>query len=279
MTKRVWFSACAVVLWSVSAPGRASADPPSPDGSVTVSSEVEGETQVVSLAPAGRYVAKGDLLAELDDSRIQFRLDLQDLETRRLDAALISARLTREAAELAVGETEAELNEGRAELRHGIAMATTRLEGARAAVETALRRGDRADEVASARARVEATEALVKQAQSRLDLFEKQTVTQRLTAPRQAVETAKATERVTAEQRALAQTRLEELRRQVQACRVVAPIAGTLHYVRPPGTTDEGEYVVLAKGVKVRPRQTLFRIVPGPAPAPSPSPSPPPPLD
>lgn len=273
MSTRWSVLACTVLFLGVfSRPARA--DPPAPTSPnvsspapVVVDCRVEGRSTIRFLLPAGRHVAQGELICELDPSDVQSRLGQGTLELRRLDAALASARLSREAAELSVSEGQAEHGQQRSALRNAITLAEKGLELARAAHDEAARRPG-SDEEASAQREVQKAGRTLEQARSSLAVFDKQTVTERTAALTDAVAAAKTTERTAAEARAEAETALGRLQQQLRDCRVVAPVAGTLLYVRPPGTLDEGQYVVLSKGVTVHERQPLFRIVPdrpGPA--------------
>ena len=268
MSTRWRVLACSVLFLAVvSRPARA--EPPTPispsassPARVVVFCQVEGQSTIRFLLPAGRHVAQGELICELDPSGVQTRLDLGTLEFRRLDAALASARLSREAAELSVREAEAEHGQHRSALRNALTLAEKGLELAR----TGLRPGS--DDEASAQREVQKAERNLDQARSRLAVFDKQTVTERTGALSAAVMAAKTNEKAAAEARAEAETALGRFQRQLHDCRIVAPVAGILLYVRPPGTLDEGQYVVLSKGVTVHERQPLFRIVPersGPA--------------
>ena len=266
MSFRSRLLALAAALPVLLATGRVQAAPPASPApprteAETISCKVEGNSTIRFLLPAGRHVVKGELICELDPAPVKARLELATLEVRRAEAALSSARLSREAAELAMNETEAVIRQERDELRNVITLAEKELELARVLHDEAVRRKDRDDEVAAAQANVRKAELKLEQARNRLSVFETQTVPKRTEERRTVVATAKTGEQAAEEEKAATETAAERLRQQRKDCRIVAPVAGTLHYVRPPGTTEEGTYIMLEKGVVVHERQPLFRVV------------------
>ena len=218
------------------------------------------------LLLAGRHVARGELICELDSTTIKRRLELATIELQRTEALLSSARYTVEAAELAVGETGAVLNEEREGLNNSITIAEKELDLARQLLDESVKRNDRNDEQSAAQASVQKAELKLTQAHARLADFEKLVVPKRLDARRAVVAGAKKEVQAAEQVKAAADSAAARLRQQLKNCRIVAPMAGRLLYVRPPGTTEEGMYVVLDKGIVVRERQPLFRIVPDPPP-------------
>jgi HlyD family secretion protein len=74
----------------------------SPQEQITLRNEVEGRTSIVSLAPDGSLVKKGDLLVELDASTLKDAIIDQDIQVQRAEAAYIGAQES-----LAVTENQA----------------------------------------------------------------------------------------------------------------------------------------------------------------------------
>jgi multidrug efflux pump subunit AcrA (membrane-fusion protein) len=258
--------ALTVALLALLVPGRGKADPPAAPAPARAEAEtivctVEGDTTIRFLLPAGRRVVKGELICELDPAPVKARLELATLEVRRTEAALSSARLAREAAELAVNETEAEIQQGRDELRNAVTLAEKELELAGFLHDEAVRRKARDADLAATQANVQKARLKLEQAQSRLSIFEKQTAPKRAEERRTAVAAARIDEQAAGAAKEAVEAAAERLRQQLKSCRILAPVAGMLLYVRPPGTLDEGSYVVLEKGVVVHKRQPLFRIV------------------
>lgn len=83
---------------------------------VSLKSEVEGQTTLIFLVPEGTRVQKGDLLVELDASRLQDDLIQQQISVDNAEAAFIRAR-----EGLAVARNQAESNISRAELDYQFA--------------------------------------------------------------------------------------------------------------------------------------------------------------
>jgi len=76
-----------------------------------IRNEVEGTTAIVSIVPEGTYVKKGDLLIELDLSKLtDTRID-QDIKVNNAHAALINAQET-----LKITESQGQSDEDKAEL-------------------------------------------------------------------------------------------------------------------------------------------------------------------
>jgi multidrug efflux pump subunit AcrA (membrane-fusion protein) len=242
---------------------------PAPDVPATVTCPVEGATTIRSLLPAGRHVARGEVICELDPSAVQHRLDQQTLELRRAEAELASARFGREAAELAVKEIEAEASQECNTLRHEVAIAEKQLELARTLLDESSRGKAGDDAVAAARTRVAHEERNLAEARDHLTTYEQTTRPKRAKELADALARASAAEHTRQEERTQADTANGRLRRQVADCRIVAPVAGTLLYVRPPGTIGEGHDLIPRKGTVVHERQPLFRIVPDKPPSPT----------
>jgi multidrug resistance efflux pump len=268
MSFRSRLLALAATFPALLATGRVKADPPAPatpalahTEAETISCTVEGNSTIRFLLPAGRHVVKGELICELDPAPVKARLELATLEVRRAEAALSSTRLARQAAELAVNETDAEIRQERDALRNAITLAEKELELARVLHDEAVRRKDRDEEAAAAQASARKAELELEQARHRLSGFEAQTVPERTKDRRIATAAAKTDKQAAERVKAATETAAGRLRQQLKNCRIVAPVAGRLLYVRPPGTTDDGPYILLEKGVVVHHRQPLFRVV------------------
>lgn len=78
--------------------------------------DVEGQTTLIYLVPEGTRVQKGDLLVELDASRLQDDLIQQQISVDNAEAAFIRAR-----ENLAVAKNQAESNISKAELDYQFA--------------------------------------------------------------------------------------------------------------------------------------------------------------
>lgn len=83
---------------------------------VSLKSEVEGQATLIYLMPEGTNVRKGDLLVELDASRLQDDLTQQQISVDNAEAAFIRAR-----ENLAVAKNQAESDISKAELDYQFA--------------------------------------------------------------------------------------------------------------------------------------------------------------
>ncbi len=83
---------------------------------VSLKSEVEGQTTLIYLVPEGTRVKKGDLLVELDASRLQDDLIQQQISVDNAEAAFIRAR-----ENLAVAKNQAESDISKAKLDYEFA--------------------------------------------------------------------------------------------------------------------------------------------------------------
>lgn len=81
-----------------------------------IKSEVEGQTTILYIIPEGRRVQAGELLVELDASRLQDQLVDQEIATQNAEAAFINARETFE-----VVKNQAESDIDKAELAYRFA--------------------------------------------------------------------------------------------------------------------------------------------------------------
>ena len=83
---------------------------------VIIKSEVEGRTSILSLIPEGSRVKKGDLLVELDASKLEDQKIDQQIRVQNTEAAFVGAR-----ENLAVVENQAESDVDKAELVYDFA--------------------------------------------------------------------------------------------------------------------------------------------------------------
>ncbi|MCD4698947.1 MAG: biotin/lipoyl-binding protein, partial [Phycisphaerae bacterium] len=83
---------------------------------VVIKSEVEGTTTILSLVPEGVTVKKGDILVELDSSRLQDNKNQQQIVVLNAEASFIRAR-----ENLAVGKSQADSDVAQAELAYKFA--------------------------------------------------------------------------------------------------------------------------------------------------------------
>ena len=87
-----------------------------PQEQLVITSEVQGQTTILSLVDEGTRVAAGDLLVELDASSLEDQRTEQQIKVQNAEAAFIGARES-----LAVTRSQAESDVSKAELDHRFA--------------------------------------------------------------------------------------------------------------------------------------------------------------
>jgi multidrug resistance efflux pump len=222
-----------------------------------------GISRIQWVRPAGERVKPGDQLCLLDDTVARARLSAQGVRVEQARREVNQAVLQREAAELAVEECRALDEMETLRFREEVRLARATRELARL----------RLSEARSARPVVAATvrkaENALSQATARLTEAEGEAKALEAAGPSEALREALAeVERLGSQEKA-ARSGLDEaletaarLQSQVDARAILAPAAGTLHYVRerPPG--DERGYSRIEVGAFARRGQALFRIIP-----------------
>ena len=224
-------------------------------------SRVEGQAAIVSVKPQGVQVAKGDLICELDSAAIRDKLSNQQLITRAAEASLKNARLNREVAEIDVKE-QGELGEqDRQTAKKKVAFAEGTLDLRKKLLDEAVRK--KVPESERLRAEQDVKQAEIKLTEAQGDLG----TLQRVTIPSRQRETKAALDRTLGEEvvkKAAWEAevaREKKLLDQIEACRIVAPVAGQLLYAN--GQAAEGaEPAVIEEGASVSERQKLFLIRP-----------------
>jgi HlyD family secretion protein len=230
-----------------------------PADAVQVSSQVEGQTTVIAILPAGTRVKKGDVIAELDSAALREQLVDQEIVARQAEANLVNAQKTREVAEIAMdeflkGEFPRMMREVEGEIvvaKAKVALATDRLDRAK--------RDSKDRPEAHALAELELTEARVAQEKA----LERQRVLRNFTFRRRSVELEAEAQKARADELSKQATwrreqqKVANLRRQIERCSIRAPIAGKLLHADGPPRGP-----AIEEGATVRLRQPLFRIVP-----------------
>ena len=218
---------------------------------------VPGETTIISILPANAKVTNGQLVCELDPTRIEEHLADQKRKTQAAEAAYRNAKLTREVAE----PTVLEYTEG----IHKQDMATVLGELRLAAAELT-RVIDRVDWASrmhakgyTSKAQVDAEDislqkALValEQAATKREVLEKYTKEKTIKELKSEVEKARAEELVRKATWELEMAKTKHLERDIARCKIHAPAAGDL--ILGPG---------IDKGASVREHQLIFRVLIG----------------
>jgi HlyD family secretion protein len=216
---------------------------------------VPGETTVTSILSANAKVTKGQLVCELDPTRIKDRLAAQKTKTRAAEAAFHNARLAREVAEIAVSEYTEGIHKADMETVLGeLKLAAAQLNRAIDRVEWASRMHSKgyvskaqvsAEDSALQKASYDVEQAVTKRGV--LQKYTKEKVTKQLTID---VEKARADELARKATWELETEKTKRLERDVAHCKIDAPADGEL--ILAPG---------VKKGATVRERQLIFRVL------------------
>jgi RND family efflux transporter MFP subunit len=249
---------------------------------------VDGSTTIIRIVPEGRHVKKGDIVCELDSTRLKEELANLVIMKNRAEADYQNAKRVRAAAELAVSHNIAtiyqreldRLNDAIAAARSAIRAAEDRL--ARTQRARNRFRRTRADSTSAPNRaapassdilaeleiddRIEATagdlkrqQAALEAAKSQRDLIAKhrsETMTKGLD-----VDVARKHLAELAKQAALEldARRIKKLQERIAACTVVAPIDGPVLYANDP-TSAWRNKPAIEEGATVRDRQKIFSI-------------------
>ena len=211
---------------------------------VAVRCAVESKTCVVSLLPEGTHVAKGDVVCELDPAGIKVQLAEQSKKVSAAEAVYNKAKGVREDAEREITEylegpykLESQQIQGRlAAAQNEYNHATDKLDSSTKLFAKGFLTASQHSlaERAAERAKVK-----LDQIQGRKNLFEKYTKAKATLELRAAVEFARAGELAKQAGVDSAQAGEQKLSKQINACKVVAPIAGLVSY--PKGVEEAAD--------------------------------------
>jgi RNA polymerase sigma factor (sigma-70 family) len=239
---------------------------------------VQGRTTILTIAPEGTYVQKGDLVCELDSAALRDELTNQEIATKRAAADHAQARAAREVAEIAVREYRDGV------LPHEIRSLDGAIAKAKSAVQTAESKQER---LHRAQARIRATKPAAEantpavvmaelDIEDRLEVAEVTVANEKLalelaqsnlevlrnfTAPRTTKELEGAIERKRSDELAkqaifdLEQSKERRLIRQINNCKILAPNEGMVVYA----DAREGQPRI-EEGAQVRERQLIFSL-------------------
>lgn len=211
---------------------------------VDVFNRIEGESTVIKLKPAGTVVKKGEWVIEFDATDLQDALAVQKIRVQAAESSYRNTRMTREVAEIGVKE-----------FADGISKED--IDQADAAIAQATAERIRAEAKAKASKsgedQLELTEAQIteRKAKAKKEILIKYTEAKNLKVLESEVFKAKEEELKSEGAWQREKSKAEKLRREIEACKVMAPINGTIGYLRPveeEDTFQQGE--------------VLFRIFP-----------------
>ncbi|MDR3634755.1 MAG: hypothetical protein P4L84_13205 [Isosphaeraceae bacterium] len=223
---------------------QAKAAPPELKKPVDVFNHNEGESVVLKRKPAGTVVKKGEWVLEFDSADLQDALTNQKIGIQAAEAAYRNAKMNREVAEIGVKEFVDGISKEDIELADA-AIAQAKAE--RLSAEAKAKSSQSAeDQLALTEARIAEQKAIGKKA-----ILIKYTEAKDLKELESEVFKAKEEELKKEAVLQREKSKGEKVRREIAACKVVAPTDGTVGYLRPveeEDTFQQGE--------------VLFRIFP-----------------
>ncbi|QEH32168.1 ECF RNA polymerase sigma factor SigE [Aquisphaera giovannonii] len=250
-----------------------------------VYSGVEGKTTIISLAPEGTRVKKGDPVAELDSATLRDQLVNQRIAIQDAQKAVDLADRVLQTAELALREyQQGILPRDRDQRRREVDLAAAereavarRIERARKGLEAMQRAtSGKADtptpadvaarfilEDARDRAEVDLQRAgaAIEAAKGRLAVLEQFEARKTTIALEAEVLKAQAARKAAAEKAALEDSRRAKLESQITHCKLLAPRDGRVVYANDPMRASGSPTAQIEEGATVRERQKLLSIV------------------
>jgi multidrug resistance efflux pump len=250
MGRLAWILALALVL----VPARSKAQEQA--GGEGVYNVVDLPTTIQTLKRVGTQVKKGDIVCELESFPLRARLESQEAALKTAEGPYQNAKSAREVAELAVTQyLEAVYKPQIQKLEAQISLAESAVKSAEHRVATARRLVEKGlrprTEIQTAELGLQRAKLDLDKALGKKSTLEKYTKERKVKELQSAVERAKSEE--LARQAAVGQEQaaIEQLKKQIEGCKVLAPADGRIHYQKP-----------IEEGAEVRKGQLLFRVVP-----------------
>lgn len=225
---------------------------------VTVRSEIEGPGLVIFAVKDGQRVKPGDLVVEFDSATFRDHLINQEITVKQKEAQVVTAAQRREMRvlekETVVLENTSMVSSAKLSLKLAQNRMTLAQTNHRVAEQANLsERGLRDFQIEVLKAQNGLDDASQK-----LEILTRFTVVRRDTSAEAAIKMAESVELRCQAERNLAKARMEQIRRDILACRVKAPIGGTVTLFRREGQ----ERSPVREGETVPRGQILFTIRP-----------------
>ncbi len=265
---RAWFPACLTVL-VVFGPGsrgpaqeRNEVQPAEPKGE-GVYDAVEGTTTIISIKPLGSRVKKGELVCELESFAVRTRLAKQEIAARAAEAPYLYAKRAREIAELGITEyVEGIYAPQLQSLDRQISLAESGVKRSEQTLATTKRLFDKGlghskGTRSTTRPRwpcSRPSSSLEKSQQKKTNL-EKFTKDKKVKELQGKILKARAEELTRQADYGREQSAQEQLKKQIEHCKLLAPTSGRLIYTE-----------AIEEGAEVTQGALLFRVVPEPVP-------------
>ena len=242
---------------------------------------VESGTTIVTIAPEGTRVKKGDVICTLDSAALSDQLVNQRITTKMAEANFLNAKLMREVAEIAVTEYIEGIYKQDMEtlkrevdgLRSAIRKIEERLERTRKAsrqLKDAFAAGaartaadivaevDIQDRVAEGELALDRERRALAQAEGKVEVLEKYTRAKMIKRLEGEVKKAKVDELAKMAIGELETSKERKLEKQIAHCTLRAPIDGCVQYAN---MDNRGMAVAIQEGATVRERQKVVSII------------------
>jgi len=238
---------------------------------VEVRCEVSGRTSsgvnIIEIIPEGTWVEAGDFLVKLDDAALQTQLIQQQIVSSNSESTFIEAQATLDSAKLALDEyAEGTFIEQLEKLESELFVAEENMRRSEEYLEYSKRLAERGYvPEAQLEADIFAVEKARKElgvAETKLHVLKSFTKERFLTQLRADIQTAEARLQARKKTRELDLVQLNEIKTQIERCRIVAPVAGQVVYAnnRDGRSGSSTGTVLIEEGMPVRERQTIVRL-------------------
>jgi RND family efflux transporter MFP subunit len=245
---------------------------------------VEGQTTIISIVPEGLRVKKGQVVAELDSAALRDEMVNQRITTQSAEAVYENAKLTREVAEIAVGEYEKGIYvSDKATIQGEIRLAQSAFMKANAKVDRARKARQKLSEVlnrkvqsitsADVLAELDVDDRLdsrehellrdsiaFEKVQQKLDLLENFTKPKMLKQLKTEVQKALAAELSRKATLQLEKGKEDRLERQITHCKLVSPSDGRVVYAHGVSAMSGPNRSRIEEGATVRETQHVLSI-------------------
>jgi multidrug resistance efflux pump len=258
-----WFPACLIVIVGAGlslgrtavAQERNVVQGPEPRGD-GVYNAVDGATTITSLKPVGSRVKKGELVGELESFAVRTKLATQEVATRTALGSYEQAKRDRESAERAItGYLEVVYAPQLRAIEQEFSLAGFELKRAEDTLAASKRLNEQGlgskSGVDAAELSVRRARLALEKAQGKKDTLQKFTKERKVKELQSKVERARSLELARQADYGREQAVLDQLKKQLERCKLLAPADGRVSY--PEG---------IEEGAEVTQGQLLFRVVP-----------------
>jgi HlyD family secretion protein len=263
---RPWtLASIALAMVLIPPPGCSGDDEPSPPdaaaGGVAVRSPIKSPVRIVELKRAGEHVKKGELVCELDTISLRERLVELQIDARRANAEYLNTKLTREVSEINDKEQEeAIIPADLSRMLSAVSLAKTEL----ALSQQVVTEAKTPEERTQADANVAKGKTRLEEAQTELNTFKTITIPKRKKNFQAEIAKCKVDEAEKLAARDAAETRVKDLKSQIEQCRILAASDGRIIPPIPDADDIALGFGPIEEGATVHERQILFWFVPDP---------------